>query len=254
MVQSVAEDGVQFGADDDFPGLVILSNVGVGIVMTRLADGWTPVIPRQARNVAGLGTSVGYELSDADGRTSISSMMVVPRFLFSDIRVQDPCVCAVTFNVDGEPIECAGPPMQRVDGGPMTPLASGGSNDESRVEIRAFVVAPIWNSVTNRLEPLDTVTDMDADGLVTAADAALMGREVLSNEVVFNIRLIGSDVASGQVGPYASLAFCNGLARPRDLRESGSDFQYDIDGNGYAVLQDTVVCPGGGSGVTQPPR
>ena len=254
MVQSVAEDGVQFGADDDFPGLVILSNVGVGIVMTRLADGWTPVIPRQARNVAGLGTSVGYELSDADGRTSITSMMVVPRFLFSHIRLQDPCVGAVTFNVDGEPIECAGPPMQRVDGGPMTPLASGGSNDESRVEIRAFVVAPVWNSVTNRLEALDTVTDMDADGLVTAADAALMGREVLSNEVVFNIRQIGSDVASGQVGPYASLAFCNGLARPRDLRESGSDFQYDIDGNGYAVLQDTVVCPGGGSGVTQPPR
>jgi len=254
MVQSVVQDGVQFGADDDFPGLVILSNLGVGIVMTRLADGWNPVSPRQARNLAGLTTSVGYELTDVHGSTSITSMMVVPRFLFSHIRLQDPCVGTVTLNGSGEPIACAGPAVQRVDGGPATPLSSGGSNDESLVELRAFVVEPIWNSVSNRLESLDTVTDMNGDGQLTAADAELMGREVLSNEIVFNFRQIGSNVASGQVGPYASIAFCNGLARPRDLRQAGSDFQFDVDGNGYAVLQEVVVCPGGGTGVTRPPQ
>ncbi len=253
-VQSVAPDGVQFGADDDFPGLVILSNVGVGIVMSPLAQGWNPVLPRQARNLAGLTTSVGYELTDVQGRTSITSMMVVPRFLFSHIRLQDPCVGTVTLDGNNEPIACAGPAVQRVDGGPVTPLSTGGSNDESIVEIRAFVVEPIWNSGSNRLESLDIVVDMNNDGRVTAADAELMGRRVLSNEIVFSFRQIGSNVASGQVGPYASLAFCNGLARPRDLRESGSEFQFDVDGNGYAVLQEVVVCPGGSSGVTRPPQ
>lgn len=254
MVQSVVPDGVQFGADDDFPGLVILSNVGVGIVMSRLADGWTPLQPRQARNLAGLTTSVGYELTDVQGRTSITSMMVVPRFLFSHIRLQDPCVGSVTFNGAGEPIACAGPAVQRVDGGPVTPLASGGFNDESFVEIRAFVVLPTWNSVSNRLESLDIVVDRNGDGQLTAADAELMGHNVLSNEVVFTFRQIGSDVSSSQIGPYASISFCNGLARPRDLRQSGSDFQFDVDGNGYAVLQELVVCPGGGTGVTRPPQ
>lgn len=255
MVQTVVEDGVQFGADDDFPGLVLLSNVGVGIVMSPLAQGWNPLLPRQARNLAGLTTSVGYELSDAYSRTSITSMMVVPRFLFSHIRLQDPCVGAVSTNGAGEPIACAGPAVQRVDGGPVTPRSDGGTNDESLVErIRAFVVAPVWNSVSNRLEGLDTVVDMNNDSAVTAADATLMGRQVLSNELVFSFRQIGSDVSSGQIGPYGSLAFCNGLARPATLREAGSDFQYDIDGNGYAVLVEAVVCPGGSSGVTQPPH
>lgn len=252
-IQTVVEDGVQFGADDDFPGLVILSDVGVGRVMTRLAQGWTPVVPAQARNLAGLTTSVGYELSDSLSRTSVTAMMVVPRFLFAHIRVQDPCVGAVSFNGTGEPIACADAPGQRVDGGPVVPLSNTG-NDESLVEIRAFVVAPVWNSVSNSLEALDTVVDMNGDGRLTAADATLMGREVLSNEVVYRFRQIGSDVSSGQITPYSSIAFCNGLARPRDLRESGSDFQYDLDGNGYAVLNESVVCPGGGSGMTQPPR
>jgi hypothetical protein len=254
QMQTALQDGVQFGADDDFPGLVILSNVGVGIVMETLANGWTPVVPRQARNLAGFTNSVGYELSDELGRTSITSTLIVPRFLFSHIRIQDPCVGAVSFNGSGEPTACAGASVQRIDGGPVTPYSSANRNDESLVELRAFVVAPVWNSVSNRLESLDTVVDMNGDGVVSAVDASLMGREVLSNEIVFNFRQIGSDVSSGRISQYASIAFCNGLAKPQSTRPAGSDYLYDIDGNGYDVLLFAAVCPGGGSGVTQPPR
>ena len=254
--QTPVADGVQFGADDDFPGLVVLSNVGVGIVMTDLANGWTPVFPRQARNLAGLTNAVGYELSDSLGRTSITSTLIVPRFLFSHIRIQDPCVGTVTLNSLGEPIACSGAQVQRVDGGPPTPYDSSTPNDESIVELRAFVVAPVWNSVSNRLDYLDTVVDMNGDGVVSAVDASLMGREVLSNEIVFNFRQIGSDVSVGRLTPYAPRNYCYAIASAiyGDGRPAGSDFDYDIDGNGYDAIDGRGICPGGGSGVTQPPR
>ena len=254
MVQTVIQDGVQFGSDDDFPGLVILSNVGVGVVMETLANGWVPVMPRQARNLAGLTNSVGYELSDVQGRTSITAMMIVPRFLFSRIRLRDDCVGTVTFNTDGEPESCDGASIQRVEGGPQEPLQPSGSIDESQVELRAFVVEPIWNSVANRLDYLDVVVDVDGNGQLTAADAEAMGWRVLSNEIVFNFRQIGSDVSTGQINANASLAFCNGLARPRDIRQAGADFQADLDGNGFGFALNAAICPGGGSGVTRPPR
>ncbi len=178
---------------------------------------------------------------------------MVPRFLFSHIRLRDHCVGAVTMDM-GVPVSCAGAPVQRVDGGPISPWSSSDRNDESIVEIRAFVVAPVWNSVSNRLESLDTVVDMNGDGQITAADAGLMGRQVLSNEVVFSFRQIGSDVTAGQITPFSSIAACNGGARPDTSRLAGSDMEFDIDGNGYAILDDAVVCPGGGSGTSQPPR
>ena len=254
LVQTVIEDGVQFGADDDFPGLVILSDVGVGIVMETLANGWVPVLPRQARNLAGLTNSVGYELSDVNGRTSVSPIMIVPRFLFSNIRLQDPCVGTVVFNMDGEPESCEGQPLQRVDGGPPTPLEPLGAIDQSVVEVRAFVVEPQWNSVTGRLDYIDTLIDANNGGQVTAADAEALGRTVLSNEIVFRFRQIGNNIVSGQINQYATLSTCNGLARPDGGGLAGADFQYDIDGNGYSVLLMAAVCPGGGSGVTRPPR
>ncbi len=254
IIEPVIEDGVQFGADDDFPGLVILSNVGVGIVMESLEDGWTPVFPRAARNLAGFTNSVGYELSDSNGRTSITSVMIVPRFLFSQIRLQDPCVGTVLFNTDGEPESCTGSAIERIDGGPIGPLQPRSSIDESVVEIRAFVVEPVWNGVTGRLDYMDTVIDANNDLQVTAADAEAMGRRVLSNEVVFTVRQIGNNVVSGQIGQYGLLALCNGITRPRSGRAGGADFQYDIDGNGYSALVLAVVCPGGGSGVIRPPR
>lgn len=254
--QVPAQDGVQFGADDDFPGLVILSNVGVGIVMTDLANGWVPVMPRQARNLAGFMTSVGYELNDSQDQTSITAMMVVPRFLFSHLRLHDPCVGTVTLNEFGEPTSCAGAPVQRIDGGAVTPRTTL-INDESIVELRAFVVAPVWNSTSNRLESLDTVVDMNGDGQLTATDAELMGHPVLSNEVVFTFRQIGSHLLFRLNRPYQPQHACAPIARPDDrapAQAAGTDFEYDIDGNGQSAFDVVAVCPPGGSGITQPPR
>ncbi len=253
VLQVPVADGVQFGADDDFPGLVILSNVGVGIVMTPLADGWNPVLPRQGRNLAGFTTSVGYELSDVDGRTSVTAVMMVPRFLFSHLQLADPCVGAVTLDGDGNPVSCAEAAIQRVDGGPIEPETI---NDESRVELRAFVVEPVWSAALDRIEALDIVTDMNADGQVGAADAELMGWRVLSNEIVFNFRQIGT-LLVGRARTYAPLDFCQPAARPDDPAPrlpAGASFDFDIDGNGYAAFDEVIVCPPGGSGVTQPPR
>jgi len=243
-------DGVQFGSDDDLPGLVVLSNVGVGIVTTPLADGWQPVLPRAARNLAGFSNSVGYELNDRLGRTSVTSTMIVPRFLFSHIRLLDPCVGTVTYNEENEPISCEGPRVQRIDGGPIVPEAP---NDEAIVELRAFVVGPAWNPVTNQVTWLDTLADTNGDGLVTAADVAGTPHKLLSNEIVFRFRQIGSDT-SVPGDPYGFINYCNGGFRPDGGPGARVDFQYDVDGNGQAVIKPFSICPGGGSGVTQPPR
>lgn len=251
--QVPTEDGVQFGADDDFPGLVILSNVGVGIVMTPLAQGWNPVLPRQGRNLAGFTTSVGYELSDTLGRTSITAVMMVPRFLFAHLQLTDPCVGTVTLDGGGNPVSCAGAAIQRIDGGAIQPESP---SDESLVELRAFVVEPIWSAALGRMETLDVVTDSNADGAITAADAELMGWRVLSNEVVFNFRQIGS-LLVGRARTYAPLEFCQPQARPDDPAPrlpAAASIDFDIDGNGYAAFDQVFVCPPGGSGVTRPPR
>lgn len=251
--QTVFADGVQFGADDDFPGLVILSNVGVGIVMTPLAQGWNPVVPRQARNLAGFVTSVGYELDDASDRTSITAVMMVPRFLFSHLQLIDVCVGAVTFDGNGDPVSCAEGAVQRLDGGPITPAAV---NDLSEVELRAFVVEPVWSAALGRLETLDVVTDMNADGRLASTDAELMGWRVLSNEVVYEFRQIGTFLTFRRQ-QYSPLHFCQSPTRPDappPALRAGASFDFDIDGNGYSVFDFSVVCPPGGSGVTRPPR
>jgi len=248
-------DGVQFGADDDFPGLVLLSNVGVGVVMTSLFEGWHPVSPRTARNLAGFNTSVGYELTDKLGRTSITSMLVVPRFLFSRIRVVDPCTGHVNVGPIGFAESCDGPALERVDGGPLQPEAPASQYDESLATIRAFVVAPKWNPVTGQVEYLDQVVDMSGDGEVTAADAQLMGWQVLSNEVVFSFRQIGSNVTYGRFLRYSGFSLCMGTNRP-DISglPAGANFTADLDGNGTSTIGSVSVCPLGGSGVTRPPR
>jgi hypothetical protein len=235
-------DGVQYGADDDFPGLVILSNIGVGVVLDSLAAGGNPAVPRQARNLAGFTNSVGYELSDKLSRTSITSVMIVPRYLFTPIRWVDECVGTPTeFDELNRPAACSGAPEQRIDGGEVEPLSA--YPDESLVEIRAFVVQPVWNSVSARLDYLETLVDMNGDGQVTAEDAKLAGWKVISNEVVTQVRTIGN-----------AIDHCFRGSRP-DAGDLLDDSVYvDIDGNSYSQVFGPEVCPGGGSGVTQPPR
>ena len=230
---------------------MILSNIGVGVVLDPDSVGGSPAVPRQARNLAGFTNSVGYELSDKLSRTSITSVMIVPRFLFAHIRYVDLCVGTPTIDESGDVTACSDPPVQRIDGGPVEPLST--FPDESLAEIRAFVVQPVWNSVADRLDYLETLVDMNGDGRVTAADAQLAGWKVISNEVVTQVRQIGNDVSDGPP-VHSPIIVCNGYSRPDRGDGIRDDLFVDIDGNSYPAPALLSVCPGGSSGVTQPPR
>ncbi|MGI9286989.1 MAG: hypothetical protein ACR2P1_16510, partial [Pseudomonadales bacterium] len=107
-------DGIGYGANEDLPGFVLLSDTGVGrVLVSELGGpgpitGFSPVDPLQARNLAGLMNSVGYELSDRKLSTTITTSINVPRYLFSKLRLIDQC-----FGDLSSP-DC--PWAQRVDG------------------------------------------------------------------------------------------------------------------------------------------
>ncbi|MBK8068404.1 MAG: hypothetical protein IPK27_12490 [Rhodanobacteraceae bacterium] len=61
--------------------------------------------------------------TDTSDRTSITAVMMVPRFLFSHLQLIDVCVGAVTFDGNGDPVSRAEGAVQRLDGGPITPAA-----------------------------------------------------------------------------------------------------------------------------------
>ncbi len=234
-------DGVGWGADDDILNLVILSNVGGGIVLKDknwdpdyvpgVPGFWDPVVPAQARNTAGFMSSVGYELSTTRGETSITATMIVPRHLYSSTRIIDNCTGVVDETVS--PPTCSDTSIQRTDGGPEEEYISWPVN-ETLVELRAFVAA----------EPVDILTDMNGDGVVSAEDAKLAGLNILSDEVVLRLRQIMPEVG-----------YCNGGDAPfgRLGGNRGTDVRVDLDGNGYGDVP-SMWCPGGSGGYSRPPR
>lgn len=115
--------GIGLGADDDLPGLVLLSNRGVGLVLspldTSLDQGdplhpvsWKPPVPAEANNLAGFLTSVSYELRDQKGFTTITANLNVMKNLFQSMVVEDQC-----FGGDNSNFDCPdGVPAVRIDG------------------------------------------------------------------------------------------------------------------------------------------
>ena len=76
------------------------------------------------------------------------------------------------------------------------------------------------------------LSDGNADGKVTAADAKLAGYTVISNEVVFNLRMYHGD--------------------PCGVRVRANVVRGDLDGNGRAISD--FVCPTGPGQVKKPPN
>jgi hypothetical protein len=237
-------DGVGWGADDDIPNLVILSNVGGGIVLKDenwdpdyvpgVPEFWEPVYPAQARNTAGFMSSVGYELSTTRGETSITATMIVPRHLYSSTRLVDSCTGIVDETVF--PPTCSGTSIQRTDGLPEEDFNPWLVN-ETLVELRAFVAT----------EPIDILSDLNGDGMVSAEDATLAGFNVLSDEVVFHLR---------QILPEIDVNHCNGLDTPSSgyvWNGRGTDVYVDLDGNGYGQVP-SISCPPGSGGYERPPN
>ncbi|MEO1338253.1 MAG: hypothetical protein AAFV29_21595, partial [Myxococcota bacterium] len=190
-----APDGVGYGANDDLPGLVLLSNVGVGRVLTSTLGspgavaGFDQLSPVRARNLAGLMTDVAFELRRIPERTVVSTSLLVPPLLFSELVIFDPCVAP-----SGAPFceftDTSG--LQRIDGGPIQTativktdafdFATAQSPNVAEVEVRAVMVA---GNAPN------FVDDCSGDGRVTARDLVCSGYEVLSNEAVRTFRVGG---------------------------------------------------------------
>jgi len=218
-------DGVGYGADDDLPGLVLLSPNGPGLVLN--ADFSRPSV-RTQRNLAGFLNSVAYELRSAGGSTTFDASMVVPNGLIAPVMKIDACV----GNFDTTLGRCDGAPLYQVDGS-ATVAATGSTGVQALYpqvlgavpyyEVRAFIVSGIAPS---------TLSDLNHDGRVTSDDAKLAGYNVISNEEVVRFREYSTDICTGV--PLVNVVYA------------------DFDGNGRATSP--FVCPAGPGQITRIPR
>jgi hypothetical protein len=176
-------DGIGYGVNDDWPGLVLLSNRGVGVVLDEHFDR-TALETR--RNLAGMLEWSSFELSNGKGQTTISAGATVPFGLLAPVIVADGAVGQATDR--GEYVS---PIKYRIDGGTVVdgPYGEQCLSDlyptlayATDLELRAFTVdgtAP------------GTLSDGDGDGDVDATDAELAGYAVSSSESVIHVRLWG---------------------------------------------------------------
>ncbi|MGH8496140.1 MAG: hypothetical protein ACREVN_08380 [Gammaproteobacteria bacterium] len=222
-------DGYGRGADDDLPGLVVLSSTGPGLVLDENFDRG-PVIEQY--NLAGYLNQVGYELTDATAHTSVVASLFVPYGLIAAFAQVDTCVGVITDPVLGL---CDMNSLWRIDGGPVEPIEPPGSGAEAiqtaypalfdgqRWELSFFAVSGIAPSI---------LTDMNGNHRITARDAELMGFNVISNEVRIRFRQF------------------HGL--PCFRSPFSQVLLSDLDGNGDTVI--SIACSPGPGGLTKPPR
>jgi len=226
-------DGYGLGADDDLPGLVLLSDAGVGVVVNQ--DFNRPRL-RQARNLAGLMSSVAYELNDASARTTVVAHLNVPegqvyifplsaggdfparapRGLFTPVVLEDRCLGDTTTCSQGFDR------ILRIDGGPQLTMTDNELFDllnTQVVTVRAFVVNGTAPSI---------LADLNQDGVVSSKDAALAGYALLSGEET--IRIVGWYDDNLEVTPML----------------------FDFDGNGDA--RGDFAAPGGAGQIKKVPR
>jgi hypothetical protein len=229
----VNPDGYGYGADDDLPGLVLLSDTGVGRVLNQNFNR-----PRvlQERNLAGLLTSVAYELNDATSRTTVVAQLnvphgqtyafpvstggvfpaQVPRGLFTPVVLEDRCT--------GDPAACDGLGLHvfRIDGGPQVLMT-----DDDMLNLLNTTVVTVRAFVVNGTAP-SILADLDGDGVVGAKDATLAGYQLLAGEQ--SIQFVGFYDGNLEVLPLF----------------------FDFDGNGDA--RGAFVAPGGPGDITKIPR
>ena len=216
-------DNYGYGASPNMPGLVILSDRGVGLMWD---SGFNLFQPKAARNLAGLVNSVSWTLNDclgsknlpdgcANGRTSVTAHLNVPRNLFT------PVVRLDLGKVD-ENNMLVGRAYQ-IDGGDIVP-----DNNKALLGVLNELVTTVRVFVVSGRGP-DVLEDLDGNGVVDSKDARLAGYKVLSGDKVFFLRTYHQSYTPGN----SDLAVL-----------------YDFDGNG---MQGDVA-PGGSGGVTGIPR
>lgn len=163
-------DGYGYGADDDLPGLVVLSDTGVGLVLDEYFN--FPPGPLRARNLAGFLSDVTYQLNDKSSRTSVLAHIVVPERLFDPLVLHDNCVGSAEY--------CVGT-KSRIDGGPVLDDVDIDALVEDKViTLRIFVVNGTAPSI---------LEDANGDGIVEEEDAKIAGYRLISDQEVLTFRI-----------------------------------------------------------------
>jgi hypothetical protein len=222
-------DGYGYGANDDWPQLVLLSNRGVGVV---LDEHFNRGPTEQRRNLAAFLEWVAYDLADAKSRSAVSSGAIVPYALFSPLIMIDEAVGQPDASGDAYGANF----KFRIDGGPVRSGSYRCLYQQyseflygAETELRAFLVRGSAPSV---------LFDMDGDSDVDAADAELSGLLVISSERTVHFRLW--DGVSG-----AGNAF---------FHDQSNRIYRDLDGNGDATNRVCDVGDIGPGRVRPPPR
>jgi len=225
-------DGYGRGADDDIPGLVLVTQLGQGIVWN---EDYTAKQPLELVNLAGYVNTVSYGLNDAKQRTFVMAQMVVPGSLFAPAVFFDTCYetgesilpdesnCELWWSIEGGAPEPVHPddPGSHVTGVPKGPYY--GVFGDTEYTVSAFVVSGVGP---------DTVTDMDSSGTIDDVDLELMGYHVLGSKKSVTFDQIAGDAC---FGPMAnSLIFA------------------DLDGNGITGVTD--ACGPGSGSLSKVPR
>jgi len=213
-------DNYGYGASPNLPGLVILSNRGVGLVWDdpaafHLAD------PLAARNLAGLVNSIAWTLNDCEGpggcgsgRSTVTAQMNVPLGLFKPVVRLD-----LGWTTNG----VTKGRWYQTDGGRWI-------NDHKfdLVSELNTIVTTVRVFVVSGRAP-DVLEDVNGDRRVDVDDAVAAGYTVLSNQAIFRLRTYSQSLTPGN----SDLAVL-----------------YDKDGDG---MQGDVA-PAGSGGVTPIPR
>lgn len=244
-------DGYGLGADDDIPGLVIVSEYGVGRVFDEpdfeLSD------PVGAVNLAGLINSVAYDLSDLQKESSkakgdkgkptetiteqarIWAHINMPIDVIRHLIKYDACTGNVTWEdsqVQMYATACDGNDLWRIDGGPAEePTAPYHQDDKASIALLEDTTYTLKVFLVSGQAP-NRLFDEDGDGDVDSADATAAGYIVLSNE--------------------DSISFLQ-LSQLECWGGGGGVFGGDLDDNGADALS-TRVCPAGPGDLKRPPR
>jgi len=206
-----------YGRSTAVPGLVVLSNTGVGKEFTldpAAAIAWTG----RARNLAGFADSVGWTVKDRMPfipRTSVVAQMNVPSTLFKALLFWDAnCSAATCWSLEG--------------------VLQGGNRDAMYAAWKA-VVTTVRIFVLDGPAP-DMLEDLNHDGVVDARDALLATNPVTQRPYRL---LSGERVVRFQTD--TDTLSCRHLPIP-----------FDFDGNGAASASCQEPISAGGIGKVPP--
>ena len=249
-------DGIGYGPNDDLPGLVLLSNIGTGVVRTAtpsFAGAVNPLVqttPLRARNIAGLMTNVTYQLRATPRRTIVSTDWMVPRDFFAPVLYYDPCITEVPrprFPTPG----CDGRRGHRIEDGPLVISTRGPfvidkfqgifgpTPPDPRVIAPPNVVSVEIVAVVVQGDAPAIVDDCTGNGRIDSRDLECMGYRLISNQV------------KSSFTQAANFTVCGGGSFIEDYAFSLNAVLVDFDNNGVIPIQS---CPPGEGRVAKPPK